>query len=75
MDDPLPQDKLQRREEWLKELKNTKIITAPRHILLGLEGQSIKTGSNGFCDARKTAYCAAIDLLCETIKGIYPRLL
>ena len=74
-DDPLPQDKLQRWEEWLKGLKNTKVITAPRYILQGLEGQIIKTSLHGFCDASKKAYCAAIYLVCETTRGIYPRLL
>ena len=74
-DDPLPQDKLQRWEEWLKGLKNTKVITAPRFVLQGLEGQIIKTSLHGFSDASKKAYCAAIYLVCETTKGIYSRLL
>ena len=74
-DDPLPQDKLQRWEEWLKGLKNTKVITAPRFVLQGLEGQIIKTSLHGFSDVSKKAYCAAIYLVCETTKGIYSRLL
>ena len=49
-DDPLPQEKLQKWEEWLIGLKNTKVITAPRYILQGFEGQIIKTSLHGFCD-------------------------
>ena len=74
-DDPLPQDELQRWEEWLKGLKNTKVITAARFVLQGLEGQIIKTSLHGFSDVSKKAYCAAIYLTCETTKGIYSRLL
>ena len=74
-DDPLPQDKLQRWEEWLKGLKSTKVITAPRFMLQGLEGQIIKTSLHAFSDASKKAYCAAIYLVCETTNGVYSRLL
>ena len=32
-------------------------------------------GSIEICDASKKAYCAAIYLVCDTTRGIYPRLL
>ena len=67
--------KLQRWVEWLNGLKNTKVITTPRYIFQGLEGQIIMISLHGFSYASKKAYCAVIYLVCETTRAIYPRLL
>ena len=74
-DDPLPKDKLLRWEKWLKGLKDMQVITTPRCMLDGLEGQILKTSLHGFGDASKKAYCATVYLVCETTEGIYSKLI
>ena len=74
-DDSLPQDKLSRWEEWIQSLRKFKIVTAPRCLQSGVEGEIIKTSLHGFGDASGKAYCAAIYIVVETSKGVFSRLI
>ncbi|XP_065052637.1 uncharacterized protein LOC135681915, partial [Rhopilema esculentum] len=74
-DDSLPQEKLSRWEEWIQSLRKFKIVTAPRCLQSGVEGEIIKTSLHGFGDASGKAYCAAIYIVVETSRGVFSRLI
>ncbi len=74
-DSPLPEEKRERWNTWLQDLKVTDKISVPRCTLTDVEGEILNTTLHGFGDASKYAYCAMIFLVCETTKGIYVKLL
>eukprot|EP00794_Sanderia_malayensis_P017128 gene17128-biopygen14744 len=74
-DSPLPEEKKNRWNAWLHDLKVTDTNSVPRCTLAGVEGDVISTTLQGFGDASKHAYCAMIFRVCETTKGTYVKLL
>ena len=74
-DDPLPEDKRLRWENWLKDLKCTDKISVPRCVFDEIKGKTLSCQLHGFADASKKAYCAMVFLVCETTEGTFTRLL
>ena len=74
-DDPIPEDKVVKWEEWINELSRVKTMTVPRCVQDQTEGEIISYQLHGFADASKKAYCAAVYLVVITTKGIFSKLL
>ena len=74
-DDPIPENKAAKWEEWIHGLNEVKTLTIPRCVYDEFEGKLLSCQLHGFRDASKKAYCAAVYLVCETTKGRYTRLL
>ena len=74
-DDPLPDDKVDFWETWLRDLREVKIISIPRCVFEGMKGEIITTSLHGFADASRKCYCAMVYLVCETSLGVYTSLL
>ena len=74
-DDPLPIDKANRWEAWLRDLKGARTIYVPRCAVSVKKGTLVSRQLHGFADASKKAYCAMVYLVEETAEGIYIQLL
>ena len=74
-DDPLPIDKANRWEAWLRDLKGAGSIFVPRCVVSGKKGTLLSRQLHGFADASKRAYCAMVYLVEETTEGTYVQLL
>ena len=74
-DDPIPEGKVARWDEWLHGLNEVKTLTIPRCVYDENEGGLLSCQLHGFGDASKKAYCAAVYLVCKTTKGRYTKLL
>ena len=73
-DDPIPDCKAVRWEEWICELNEVKTLTVPRCVYNENEGELVSCQLHGFGDASMKAYCAVVYLVYETTKGIYSKL-
>ena len=74
-DDPLPDDKVDFWETWLRDLREVKRISIPRCVFEGMKDEIITTSLHGFADASKECYFAMVYLVCETSLGVYTCLL
>ncbi|XP_065052932.1 uncharacterized protein LOC135682125 [Rhopilema esculentum] len=74
-DDPLRKDKLERWEEWVKDLKQTGTICLPRCVVSKNKGKILSRQLHGFADASKKAYCRMVYLVEETTEGTFTGLL
>ena len=74
-DDPLPIDKANRWEAWLRDLKGAGTISVPRCAVSVKKGTLVSRQLHGFADASKKAYCAMVYLVEETTEGIFIQLL
>ena len=74
-DEALPQDKLDKWNDWLQGLNRVQNISTSRFMLHGCKGKIVKTSLHGFADASAKAYCAAVYIVCETSEGNYSMLL
>eukprot|EP00795_Rhopilema_esculentum_P014904 gene14904-biopygen4596 len=74
-DDPLRKDKLERWEEWVKDLKQTGTICLPRCVVSKNKGKILSRQLHGFADASKKAYCGMAYLVEEATEGTFTRLL
>ena len=74
-DDPIPDCKAVRYEEWICELNKVKTLTVPRCVYNENEGELVSCQLHGFGDASMKAYCAVVYLVYETTKGVHSKLL
>ena len=74
-DDPLPVEKFSRWKAWLQDLQEASHVSVSRNILVGVEGEILKTSLHGFGDASQKSYCAVVYLVIETAKGVYSKIL
>ena len=74
-DDPIPEDKVAKWEDWISGLSQVKTMTVPRCVQDQIEGEILSYQLHGFADASKKAYCAAVYLVYTTTKGMFSKLL
>ena len=74
-DDPIPESKVAKWEEWIHGLNEVKTLTISRCVYDENEGELLSCQLHGFGDASKRAYCAVVFLVWETTKGRYTKLL
>ena len=73
-DDPLPEEKCERWETWLRDLREIGTICVPRCVTTS-KGNVLSRQLHGFADASMRAYCAMVYLVEETTEGIFVTLL